>query len=249
MNLSVPRPRHPASCTRFIWLEAVNIAARRWAWSPKKLRNLEAQLPALGFEMLEPDLLSVGWADAGLTAYDAAYVAVAEEVGVQSITDDAGIFDVARELEASLASGGLGGRAPSVAATPARNAMTATSPLHPVGAIRKLGSTAGRISASAAGLRNRRSLVRIQSGASRFLLVDRFAGSVPLKASVRSMRSESDSALIRTDFGSSFPFVAPLDGPRPSAVMNPTFIRDPGSGIRWSIVGDCSSLRYRIKIC
>jgi predicted nucleic acid-binding protein len=86
-----------------LWLEVVNIAARRWAWSPKKLGDLAAQLPALGFEMLEPDLSSVArWAAAGLTAYDAAYVAVAEEAGVQLITDDAGILDVAPELATSL---------------------------------------------------------------------------------------------------------------------------------------------------
>jgi predicted nucleic acid-binding protein len=89
-----------------LWLEIVNIAARRWRWSTERLDELAAQLPALGFELLDPDLDAVArWAAAGLTAYDAAYVALAELVGVQLVTDDGGIVDVAPELATPLSAG------------------------------------------------------------------------------------------------------------------------------------------------
>ena len=65
-----------------LWLEIVNVAARRWGWSAGQLDDLAAQLPALGFVMLEPILVGVSrWAAAGLSAYDATYVAIAEEPG------------------------------------------------------------------------------------------------------------------------------------------------------------------------
>jgi predicted nucleic acid-binding protein len=85
-------------------LEVVNIAARRWKWSARQLDDLAVQLPALGFVMLEADLAGVArWAGKGLSAYDAVYVAVAEAAGVQLITDDAGILDVAADLAMPLA--------------------------------------------------------------------------------------------------------------------------------------------------
>jgi predicted nucleic acid-binding protein len=72
-----------------LWLELLNIAARRWRWQQTQLERLAATLPHLGFELLEPELSSVArWAGRGLTAYDAAYVAVAEQVGARLITDD-----------------------------------------------------------------------------------------------------------------------------------------------------------------
>lgn len=89
-----------------LWLEVVNIAARRWGWSARELDGLAVQLPALGFVTIEPDLAGVArWAGLGLSAYDAAYVAVAEETGAQLVTDDAGILDVAADLATPLASG------------------------------------------------------------------------------------------------------------------------------------------------
>jgi predicted nucleic acid-binding protein len=89
-----------------LWLEIVNVAARRWRWSTRQLDDLTAQLPALGFVMFEPALAGVSrWAAAGLSAYDATYVAVAEEAGVPLITDDAGILKVAVDLARPSAGG------------------------------------------------------------------------------------------------------------------------------------------------
>lgn len=79
-----------------LWLEILNVAARRWRWSPSQLDRLAALLPELGFEEVEPELEGVAeWAAQGLTAYDAAYVATAEEAGIPLITDDAEICRIA----------------------------------------------------------------------------------------------------------------------------------------------------------
>jgi len=87
-----------------LWLEVLNVAARRWRWTEDQLERLATSLPELGFELFEPELSGVArWAAHGLTAYDAAYVAVAEDVGVELITDDAEIVGVASGLAAALA--------------------------------------------------------------------------------------------------------------------------------------------------
>lgn len=51
---------------------------------------------------LEPELAGIArWAGVGLTAYDAASVALAEETGVQLVTDDTGILEVVADLRHS----------------------------------------------------------------------------------------------------------------------------------------------------
>jgi predicted nucleic acid-binding protein len=82
-----------------LWLEIINVAARRWRWSSSQLETLAASLSELGFELVEPEPEAIArWAGRGLTAYDAAYVAVAEETGVPVITDDAQICQLATGL-------------------------------------------------------------------------------------------------------------------------------------------------------
>jgi predicted nucleic acid-binding protein len=67
--------------------------------------QLAATLGELGFEPVEPSLPAVArWAARGLTAYDAAYVALAEETGASLLTDDAAILAAAPDLTTSLAS-------------------------------------------------------------------------------------------------------------------------------------------------
>jgi predicted nucleic acid-binding protein len=87
-----------------LWLEIVNVAARSWGWNGKQLDHLAETLPQLGFEQVQPGLPRLAaWTAAGLTAYDAAYLTVAEEAGVPLITDDAAILRAAPEIATALA--------------------------------------------------------------------------------------------------------------------------------------------------
>lgn len=88
-----------------LWLEILNVAARRWQWESSRLEALAASLPDLGFELVEPDPRGVGrWTAKGLTAYDAAYVAVAEEAEITLVTDDREILELAPEIAEALSS-------------------------------------------------------------------------------------------------------------------------------------------------
>jgi predicted nucleic acid-binding protein len=96
-----------------LWLELLNVAARRWGWPQSQLERLAVTLEQLGFEQVEPELLTVArWAANGLTAYDAAYVAVAEQTGTQLITDDEQIMATAPKVATAL--GGLSGPPPKM---------------------------------------------------------------------------------------------------------------------------------------
>lgn len=87
-----------------LWLEILNVAARRWHWTQDQLEQLAAALPEMGFDLVEPELPDIAhWSARGLTAYEAAYVAAAEHTGVELITDDAEIVRVAPELAVALA--------------------------------------------------------------------------------------------------------------------------------------------------
>jgi predicted nucleic acid-binding protein len=85
-------------------LEIVNVAGRRWHWDESALVELAIALDELGFELVEPELVRVAhWTARGLTAYDAAYVAVAEAGAVRLVTDDDLIVTVAKETATTLA--------------------------------------------------------------------------------------------------------------------------------------------------
>lgn len=78
-------------------LEVINVAGRRWSWDLERLIELALSLEDLGFEVGEPDLDGVArWTAEGLTAYDAAYVALAESRRLPLVTDDERILGVAR---------------------------------------------------------------------------------------------------------------------------------------------------------
>lgn len=86
-----------------LFLELVNVASRQWRWTEDGLITLVRRLEDAGFLILEPRLDRVAsWTARGLTAYDACYVAVAEERGVPLITHDREVLaraaDIARPV-------------------------------------------------------------------------------------------------------------------------------------------------------
>lgn len=85
-------------------LELINVLGRRAQWPEQELRAAAARLDRLGLQIIDTDLVVVaGWVARGLSAYDAAYVAVAEQIGVPLVTADARILDVAGPPAVALA--------------------------------------------------------------------------------------------------------------------------------------------------
>ncbi len=77
----------------------LNIAARQLRWPTDRLAALASDLLDIGFQTAEPPLAGVAaWAARGLTAYDAAYVALAESLGIPLITADREIVRIAGPL-------------------------------------------------------------------------------------------------------------------------------------------------------
>lgn len=86
-----------------LFTEIINVAGRRWRLEADRLEELAATLPNLGFEVVDTDLRRVArWTASGLTAYDATYVAVAEQTGAVLVTDDEEIARAAPQLTTSL---------------------------------------------------------------------------------------------------------------------------------------------------
>lgn len=85
-------------------LEILNVAARKWRWERAALEALAADLSRIGLTIEDPTLESVAaWASTGLTACDASYVALAEELGIPLVTGDQFILDRAPSVaQASL---------------------------------------------------------------------------------------------------------------------------------------------------
>ena len=94
-----------------LFLELLNVAGRRWRWDEEALLELADSLDDLLFEVAQPELQSVAsWVARGLTAYDAVYVALAEERGRPLVTDDQSILAIAGELARPLVEGSARGR-------------------------------------------------------------------------------------------------------------------------------------------
>ncbi|MPZ13582.1 MAG: PIN domain-containing protein [Chloroflexi bacterium] len=90
---------------QLLFLELLNAAARRWGWDVDRLERFAADLELLGLEVRQPSLVRVAlWCGRGLTAYDACYVALAEERQTVVVTGDERMIALAGGLARPLAS-------------------------------------------------------------------------------------------------------------------------------------------------
>lgn len=88
-----------------LYLEIINIASRKWRWEKKKLIALAHALDTLPFTVCNPGVPAIAdWAARGLTAYDAAYVALAQAEAISLITDDDLILSTAPGISRPLSS-------------------------------------------------------------------------------------------------------------------------------------------------
>jgi predicted nucleic acid-binding protein len=79
-----------------LYLEILNVAGRRWSLGETALTDLAATLETLEFQVSDVELARVAvWIARGLTAYDAAYVALAEAHAALLVTDDAQLLRTA----------------------------------------------------------------------------------------------------------------------------------------------------------
>lgn len=82
-----------------IFVELLNVAGRQWHWTEDRLLELVRRLEVSRFEIIDPHLDRVAfWTARRLTAYDATYVALAEERGVPLVTNDRQIVAVAEGI-------------------------------------------------------------------------------------------------------------------------------------------------------
>ena len=79
-----------------LFLELLNVAGRQLRWGTGPLQELADRLQRTRFEVLDPELVAIAqWVARGLTAYDAAYVALAAQLGIPLLTDDRTILEIA----------------------------------------------------------------------------------------------------------------------------------------------------------
>jgi predicted nucleic acid-binding protein len=88
-----------------IWLELLNAGVSRYAHTPAAVTEFAQEILRLRFSVREPELgQTARWTAEGLSAYDAAWVAVAEATGLPLITDDDEIVAVAPDVALPLSS-------------------------------------------------------------------------------------------------------------------------------------------------
>lgn len=91
------------SVPSLLFLELLNAAARRWSWDAPAVQQLAVDLARLAFIVTEPPIDRVAeWTTRGLTAYDAAYVALAHHLGARLISDDERVLEVAARIALPL---------------------------------------------------------------------------------------------------------------------------------------------------
>lgn len=84
-------------------LEVMNVLLRSWRLTAEEAELRMRWLGALGFGSGEPEQDRIfAWTMAGLTAYDASYVALAEQLGCELVTADREIVELAPGIARSL---------------------------------------------------------------------------------------------------------------------------------------------------
>lgn len=82
-----------------LFVELLNVAGRQWRWAEAALTELATRLEGMFTEVIDPGLGRIAlWTARGLTAYDATYVALAEERDIRLITDDRQILAIAEGI-------------------------------------------------------------------------------------------------------------------------------------------------------
>ncbi len=82
-----------------VFIELLSLAGRQLRWAVDELTELTDRIQKSGFDVLEPDLARLAtWVARGLTAYDASYVALAEQLEVPLATGDRLILELAPRL-------------------------------------------------------------------------------------------------------------------------------------------------------
>src|SRR5437870_884748 len=91
-----PMPKVLVSMEQSLLTRLDRAAGRQLRWTVDELRELADQIQKSGFDVLEPDLARVAtWVARGLTAYDASYVALAEQLAVPLATGNRLILELA----------------------------------------------------------------------------------------------------------------------------------------------------------
>ncbi len=86
-----------------LFLELLNVAGRQWRWREERLVDLARELEGTKFEAVDPQLDRVAtWVSRGLTAYDASYVALAEQLDFPLVTEDRVILEFAHGVAIDL---------------------------------------------------------------------------------------------------------------------------------------------------
>lgn len=83
--------------------EVLNVVARKWSWPSDEVAEIAEVLDALPWRFVAVPARDVArWVAAGLTPFDATYVALAEALRCPAVTDDGNMLRVAPGLASRL---------------------------------------------------------------------------------------------------------------------------------------------------